>query len=150
MQGVIPEFGEKVSGQDYIDRPGAYAVIPNAKGEIAIMKVGDSYWLPGGGIDAGETVVDAMVREAQEEMGYIVEIVRSLGKANQYLYGKPAKIYQRKCGTFFEVKIIGGDGMGAEHGHELVWLTPTDALPKLFESQAWAVQQYINHKNDPH
>jgi 8-oxo-dGTP diphosphatase len=42
-------------------------------------KAGRSYWLvPGGGVDAGETMVEAGAREMLEETGYHVEMGRLL------------------------------------------------------------------------
>jgi ADP-ribose pyrophosphatase YjhB (NUDIX family) len=51
-------------------------------GEVLLVrheKGGRSYWLvPGGGVDAGETMVAAGAREVLEETGYAVEIGRLL------------------------------------------------------------------------
>jgi 8-oxo-dGTP diphosphatase len=51
-------------------------------GEVLLVrheKGGRSYWLvPGGGVDAGETMVAAAARELLEETGYSVEVGRLL------------------------------------------------------------------------
>lgn len=49
-------------------------------GEVLLVrheKGGHSYWLvPGGGVDPGETMVEAGARELREETGYDVEVSR--------------------------------------------------------------------------
>ena len=58
-------------------RVGAHAVISNREGEILLLKAnyGSFCWgLPGGGIDQGETILQGLIRECQEELGIIVQV----------------------------------------------------------------------------
>ena len=59
-------------------------VIPDGEGRVLlIQRANDPYegsWaLPGGFVDVGETVEDAAVREAKEETGLDVELLRLVG-----------------------------------------------------------------------
>jgi len=62
-------------------RMAARAVVMNDLGEIALLYVsGDDYYkLPGGGVDAGEGVPDALHREIREETGAAVEVLGEVG-----------------------------------------------------------------------
>jgi len=62
-KAAIPEFGTRLDGIDYIDRPSVYAVIENKHRQIAVIVTSNGYFLPGGGIDPSETEVDALKRE---------------------------------------------------------------------------------------
>ena len=62
---------------------------------------------PGGGVEAGETDEDAAIREAHEELGVRVEIVRLLGTV---VFGTSTQVY-------FEARVTGGTfgtGTGSE------------------------------------
>ena len=64
----------------------AIIVFPHNK--ILLIKRGTvvfkGYWaLPGGRVDAGESVEQAVVREVKEETGLIVEIVRKIGEYHE-------------------------------------------------------------------
>ncbi len=76
----VPEFGTKQVGIDYIARPGVYAVIENNDRQIAVIETSNGYFLPGGGIDTGESVVDALKRaaETRDSIQELVEMVKSL------------------------------------------------------------------------
>lgn len=58
-------------------RLSAHAVITEASGRILLLKAsyGDEAWgLPGGGLEPGETLHEALVRECREELGCEVAI----------------------------------------------------------------------------
>lgn len=138
----IPQFGEPTTG--YKDRPSAYAVAIH-DGKILVMIVnGHRYFLPGGGIDGGETAEQAVVREVKEESGYRVVSLKEIGKANQFLIDKKAGPLN-KLGTFFLITVDLTDvGHGQEADHVPAWVSPED----FFASRAhafsrWAVRQVL-------
>ncbi len=67
-------------------RSSARAVIVNDIGEIWLMHAqkNDYYKLPGGGIDAGESIEEALKREVLEETGYIVRDHQYLWVVEEY------------------------------------------------------------------
>jgi mutator protein MutT len=59
-------------------RFGAHAIIFNTEGHVLLLKktYGDKGWsLPGGGVDPGETIHQALLRECREELGIEVQDV---------------------------------------------------------------------------
>lgn len=58
-------------------RLSSHAVITNAEGQVLLLKAnyGQCAWgLPGGALELGETIHQALVRECQEELGLPVEV----------------------------------------------------------------------------
>lgn len=58
-------------------RLSAHAVITDGSGRILLLKAdyGDRAWgLPGGGLEPGETLHEALLRECREELGCEVEV----------------------------------------------------------------------------
>lgn len=71
--GVISTETPNGSRTDYLFRVSLKAYIKNERGEVLVVKEsGRTEWdLPGGGMDHGESVRDALVRELKEEVGYM-------------------------------------------------------------------------------
>lgn len=63
----------------------ARAVLQRPDGMIAVMYIGkyDIYILPGGGVDEGESIQEALHREIAEETGCLCQSVRELGMVSE-------------------------------------------------------------------
>jgi 8-oxo-dGTP diphosphatase len=141
MAAVIPEFGIVALGASFVLRPGGYALLFNAAGEVATVSTPLGLALPGGGQEEGESPEDAAIREVQEECGLQIALGRRLGVADELVFAADERKYYRKRCTFFLGKVVVRSGEG-ESDHELVWLSPQDAVAQLLhESQRWAVSQ---------
>lgn len=143
-ENAIPEFGNRLDGIDYIDRPGAYAVIQNKDKQIAVIQTHNGHFLPGGGMDPGETEVEALKRELMEETGYQISGVVEIGSAVEYLKASDEDKYYKIRSKFFQAQLDAKVGDGIEEDHHLIWLLPEDAIRHITrQSQAWAVQKWI-------
>ncbi len=113
--------GEHVAST-HIFRIGVFAVI-ESEGKILLARRRDIGWwnLPGGGMEAGETVDDALRREIREEVGLEIHIDYLVG-----VYSKPQK--HEVVLTFFCHPASGTPGPSDEVS-EVGWFTP-DALPE--------------------
>src|SRR5512147_879179 len=62
-------------------RPSVAAIIRNEDGAILLQRRSDNglWGLPSGGVEIGETVSTAVVREVKEETGLVVEVERLVG-----------------------------------------------------------------------
>lgn len=116
--------------------PSVAAVIFDEAGRVLLQQRGDNgYWgLPGGSVELGETVAEAVLREVAEETGYTVEIVRLVG-----VYSDPRHTVARYAdgnavqyvSSLFECRIIGGSPTLCDETLALAWFAP-DALPADF------------------
>jgi 8-oxo-dGTP pyrophosphatase MutT (NUDIX family) len=116
--------------------PSVAAIIFDDAGRVLLQQRGDNgYWgLPGGSVELGETVAEAVVREVAEETGYTVEIVRLVG-----VYSDPRHTVVRYAdgnavqyvSSLFECRITGGDPLLSDETLALDWFAPDD-LPAEF------------------
>jgi len=135
-------------------RAGGYAYIEQ-KDTVLLMKPTWSKFFecPGGGIDPGETVIEAVVRECKEETGYDVEVINTLATtATESFYVSPSngKFYQN-YGLFFYTKLIHDrQDKNAIFVHEvdtLKWIPKKDITKDIIHPTHWkALQVFLNKK----
>ena len=81
-----PEFGFRIDGVAYRDRPGAYAVMVCDEERVAVIEARKNrFFLPGGGLKPGERPEDGLTREIREECGWEAQILSFIGSAKQFL-----------------------------------------------------------------
>jgi ADP-ribose pyrophosphatase YjhB (NUDIX family) len=110
-------------------RPGVAAIIRNGQGEILLQRRSDNglWGLPGGSVEIGESVRQAIVREVEEETGLRVEVERLIG-----VYSDPAVQVVRYpdgnvvhyISTLYTCRILGGSLRTCAETLELGYFEP--------------------------
>lgn len=80
-------------------RPNVAALIINREGELLVcerLKNKGSWQFPQGGVDKGEEIVDALMREIKEEVGLDAEDYKVVEYREKYYYLYPAQIRAKK------------------------------------------------------
>lgn len=89
-------------------RPSVYGVIIK-KGKILLSKQWDGYDLPGGAIELGETIEEALIREVKEETGVDVEVGKIISCENSFFKlpgnGKPV----HSILIYYQCNLLGGE-----------------------------------------
>src|SRR5512133_3536322 len=120
-----PEYASDKEVDGYKRREAARAVVFDAEGKIALLNVTKKGYhkLPGGGVEAGEGVIDALMRECREEIGCQIEIIDALGEIVEY-----RKMFGLKQTSFcYLAKVVGEKGEPKfmpdeiEDGFEVQW-----------------------------
>ena len=143
----VPVFGQQPQVPAWVIRESAYVLGARDDGCLAVLRTGQGAFLPGGGIESGETPQEAITREALEECGLIIRPGAWVVRAIQYIYAEQEKTHFEKRSIFFDCVIVGFDSMCCEPDHELVWVEAEEATRILSpESQRWAVKQWLAGK----
>jgi 8-oxo-dGTP diphosphatase len=141
----IPVFGERLPGVKHIKRPGAYALIFDAQRRLAVIQTRRGCFLPGGGIQAGESPEEGLRREIREECGLEILILSKLGESLDYLYASQDRQYFEIHSQYYLAEAGATTGSPSEEGQVLVWLPVEAAIAQLQRpGQAWAVKQTIS------
>ncbi|MPM63116.1 hypothetical protein SDC9_109996 [bioreactor metagenome] len=138
-------FGKKLDGVEYINRIAVYGIVTDGEGKVAVIKTPAGYFLPGGGMENGETHKECIEREFIEETGYKIGIQKFIGRASLYHISK-TKQYLRGIGYFYIVSLENYYAAPIENYHKLIWIEPNECIKSLFlEHQAWAVSESLKY-----
>jgi 8-oxo-dGTP diphosphatase len=120
---------------NYELRKSARAILLNKDGNIAIQYLQNYTFhkLPGGGVEIGENLKEAVIREVEEEVGCKCEISDTVGMVIEYRN----KYNLLHISYAFVAKIIGKVGTPKlekgeiEEGQVTVWMPVEEALEKM-------------------
>ena len=114
---------------------------------------GDWWCIPGGGVDAGDTFTGAALREAREETGLEVEIIRLLGCYTDpeicmiYPDGNRVQI----ASLSFLARIVGGQMIESnEETAELRWFAQDELPPNITPNHIKRIADVFNPDHDFH
>ncbi|GAA3843104.1 NUDIX hydrolase [Amycolatopsis tucumanensis] len=106
----------------------------NERGELLMIRRTDNdlYALPGGNLELGETLSQALVREVQEETGVDVEVVELIG-----VYSNPRHVIayddgevRQEFSICFRARPTGGDLRTSSESKEVHWV-PRERIADL-------------------
>lgn len=146
------EGGYERLDTDYRLRKSARAILLDDTGKMATQYL-EKYTfhkLPGGGIDAGESVEEALKREVLEEVGCDSKILRPVGMVIEYR-NKYKMLHISYC---FVSQVVGPIGQPKleegeiEEGQTTLWLPPEEALAKMKVDVPGKYEGHFNLKRE--
>ena len=141
---IIETIRDKDVGLDfqnpslYREREAARAIVFDKDKNIALLHATNKSYhkLPGGGIEKGENIIQALKREAMEEIGCEIDNIKELGIIEEYRN----KFSLHQLSHCFVANLKGEKGTPhleadeLEDGFETVWLNINDAI-KIIENE---------------
>lgn len=140
-------IGRKEENIEYRKRPGAYAIIINKNDDkVGIVTDGEDYFYLGGGIEKGETELDALKRELIEESGYTIKNIKKFNEVGSYIYAEDKGFLDVEAYVYiaeFDEKIT----EPIEKDHTVLWVEPEQYVSKMFrEWQRYIMERFIQER----
>jgi len=144
---MIKRIGEPpLRGQTYTLRPGAYAILP-LKGRYLITAEVEptvDVQLPGGGIDPGESPLQALHREVLEEVGWRIARPLRLGAFRRFTYIPEYEMWAEKMCTVYVAKPVRQIAEPSEPNHRTLVASGPEAIAMLGnDGDRMFMQRYV-------
>lgn len=127
-------FGERViPGRKYKARPGVYAILPFGRQLLLTFQNAPEpeLQLPGGGIDPGESPLEALHREVFEETGWRIRNARRLGGFRRFAYMPEYDLWAEKIATIYVAQPVRALGPPTEIAHTAVFADASLAVDHI-------------------
>ncbi|TNF20141.1 MAG: NUDIX domain-containing protein [Rhodobacteraceae bacterium] len=120
-------------GRAYRLRAGVYAILPLGDQVLLTRKAGSTepLQLPGGGIDPGESPLQALHREVFEETGWRIADPRRIGAARRFVFMPDYGIWAEKLCTVFLAHPVRSLDTPGEAGHEVEFVPVAEVEGRL-------------------
>ena len=131
MERPLSVFGSKLPGAAYRLRPGAYALVFDAQGRVALVHEEGEWYLPGGGIEPGETTEQALEREVHEECACGARVGAAFAEALEFVESRAGERFE-VLAHYFRAEFVGTPNVS--------WLSPAEAgMRTRRRSDAWVI-----------
>jgi len=131
---MIRRFGETPKpGISYRRRPGVYAILPR-DGQLLVTHQANpspELQLPGGGIDPGESPIQALHREVFEETGWKIARPLRIGAFRRFTFMPEYDLWAEKLCVIYRAHPVRELGPPTEPGHQAIWISPDVAAREL-------------------
>ena len=140
LNGVVA-YPDNSRHTDYLFRISLKAVVINDEGKILIVKeTGRDWWdIPGGGLDHGESIKEALIRELHEEVGFTGDLTYEPIDVGEPHVIEHLKMYQTR--VTFLVKPDNFDFQPGVDGDEVQFIEPNE----FKESEKWPEQSIYTY-----
>ncbi|SLN41586.1 RNA pyrophosphohydrolase [Roseovarius albus] len=131
---MIRRFGKQPDpNRRYKPRPGVYAILPRGGNLLVTLQEEPEpeLQLPGGGIDQGESPIEALHREVLEETGWSIARPRRLGAFRRFVYMPEYDMWAEKICMIYTAHPVRRLSDPHEPGHIPLWLAPDIAAQEL-------------------
>ena len=141
--------GSKEENVEYRKRPGAYAIIVNNDDDkVGIVTDGEDYFYLGGGIENGETKLEALKREMIEEAGYSIKNIKEFEEVGSHIFAED-KGYLEIIASVYIAEFDKKIAEPIEKDHKVLWVTPEEYVSKMFrEWQRYIMERFIERRKN--
>ncbi|WP_299203265.1 NUDIX hydrolase [uncultured Tateyamaria sp.] len=132
---MIRRFGQQPDPKRrYTTRPGAYAILPRGASLLLTLQSTPEreFQLPGGGIDPGESAIQALHREVYEETGWRIASPLRLGAFRRFTFMPEYDLWAEKICHVFVARPVMRLGNPIEPDHTVAWMAPEIAMEAVY------------------